>query len=139
MGLEELKGTKYSKYSIPYGIEKAKKLAYALMRMNGSNDATVAIDENLLNNPVVEDEESITMPDGAIVNGIFMNEDQPDVPEAEKASSKALRTTNEINSHMKRAVSRAGELKPIYELADTMSNAKGLFLKQACTTGILAA
>ena len=75
MGLEQIKGTKYNKYSIPYSTEKAKKLAYALMKMNGNGEAASQIEEEIGQNAVSFDEEGLVSPSGTAVNAYYSDFD----------------------------------------------------------------
>ncbi len=101
MGLEQLKGTKYNKYSIPYSIEKAKKLAFALMKMNGSGEAASQIEEEIGQNAVLFDEEGLVSPSGSAVNAYYSDFDDQTKNTEETGAHKAYLLNKRLNEQIR--------------------------------------
>lgn len=131
MGLNEFRGTKYKKYSIPYAIEKSKKLTLALMSMSGMENQAEEIKNEINQFAPLEDENGLVSPSGNKINAFYDDFDDQNKKEEDTSAYKAYLLNNRINMQVQKPEPGKKVYKPLYDLANALSSDKGSLL-EAC-------
>lgn len=136
MGIKELKGTEYSKYSIQFGIEKIKNLAFALMIATGNQEQADS-HSNILDGIQCEnDEEGPVSPIGFPVVKYYpdhnMPDDQPGNDGPNQTNSRKVGNIfGSFNTSFRERANGNDAFAPLFDMVCKITSTKGSLL-EAC-------